>query len=142
MVYNGVLAIHYKGYIRARCFGYGQLRPTWDRSVGSQRTSGDLDASSKLHGQVTTNGYGVIAAGKLKYRLLSLARISSMIEERYEQRGAAKYMKAVMRGLDEGYDLHMLDVADFVKQAWEGVSEKTIARCWIEVNILPRAVQG
>ena len=51
-------------------------------------------------------------------------------------------MKAGMRGLDEGYDPHMLDVADLVKQAWEGVSEKTIARCWVKADILPRAVQG
>ena len=50
-------------------------------------------------------------------------------------------MKARMRGLDEEYCPHMLDVADLVKQAWEGMSEKTIARCWIKADILPRAVQ-
>ena len=84
----------------------------------------------------------VIAAFKLRYRRLFLARIIATIEERDEVRAAAKNMKAGMRGLDEGYDPHMLDVADLVKQPWEGVSEKTIAQCWIKADILPRAVQG
>ena len=37
-------------------------------------------------------------------------------------------MKAGMKGLDEGYDPHMLDVCDLIYEAWEDVSERTVAR--------------
>lgn len=42
-----------------------------------------------------------------------------------------------MKGLLEGYDPHMLDVAQLVKASWDAVSEMTIARYWFKSAMLP-----
>ena len=84
---------------------------------------------------------GVIAAMKLHYRSLLLNRITSTVEHRAEMRRAAQHLKAGARGLDEGYDPHMLDATELVGEAWEKISVATIARCWIKAKILPTEVQ-
>eukprot|EP00171_Calliarthron_tuberculosum_P003380 IDg3380t1 len=47
-----------------------------------------------------------------------------------------------MKGLDEGYDPNMLDVCDLIFEAWEDVSERTLARCWLKADILPRSTSN
>ena len=47
-------------------------------------------------------------------------------------------MKNGMKGLDKGHDPHMLGACDLILDAWEDVSERTLARCWIRADILPR----
>ncbi len=37
-----------------------------------------------------------------------------------------------MNGMAQGYDPHMLDVANLEKLLWDNVSKMTIARCWIK----------
>ena len=56
-------------------------------------------------------------------------------------RRAAQHLKAGTRGLDEGYDPHMLDATELVGEAWEKISVATIARCWTKAKILPTEVQ-
>lgn len=56
-------------------------------------------------------------------------------------RETAVTFKAGMRSLDEGYDPHMPDVTELVRQAWDEVWGKTIARCWLKAYIFPSCVQ-
>lgn len=57
--------------------------------------------------------------------------ISSKIAESDALRAASEEIKAGMKELDEGYPPHMLDLTEIVKQAWDEVSERAIARCWM-----------
>ena len=59
------------------------------------------------------------------------------IETRAERRRLNKHLRAGMRGVREGYDPHILDVATPAKEAWENVSQMTLARCWMKASILP-----
>ena len=85
---------------------------------------------------------GVIATLKAKYKSRLLKKILHAIEERENLRNAAKGMKAGMKGLDEGHDPHMLDVTELLKDAWDDVTLRTVARCWGKANILPRGLQA
>lgn len=85
---------------------------------------------------------GVIAALKLQYKSRLLERISCTIESRAALRLASRHMQAGTKGLDEGHDPHMLDVCELLYEAWESISEKCIARCWLKADILPRDVQN
>lgn len=80
---------------------------------------------------------GMIAALKLHYRALLLNRVTSTIEHREEIRRSSTHLKAGMRGLDEGYDPHMLYVTELVNQAWTKITARTIAWCWIKAKSLP-----
>lgn len=42
-----------------------------------------------------------------------------------------------MKGIEEGYDPHMLDISTITKQSWEDVPLATIARYWVKAHILP-----
>ena len=46
-------------------------------------------------------------------------------------------LKSGMKGLNEGHDPHMLDVSEMVARTCGEVSERTIARGWIKLHILP-----
>lgn len=87
-------------------------------------------------------GMGVIATFKLQYRRHLLSRIKANIKERRALREAAGTLREDMRGLNEGHDPHMLNVAQLVKQAWDEIPERTIARCWVKADILPHAVES
>ena len=65
-----------------------------------------------------------------------------MIEDRSQWQEAAKKLAAGLKGLDERHDPHMLDVAEMLENVWESVTERTIARCWIKSDILPKCVNG
>ena len=75
---------------------------------------------------------GVIAALKLQYKSRLLQRISANIENRKALREQAKNMKGGTKGLDEGHEPHVLDVCELLSDAWDSISEKTIARCWMK----------
>ena len=45
-----------------------------------------------------------------------------------------------MKGLSDGHDPNLLDVTEMVKQAWEEVFERKLARCWLKADILPRGM--
>lgn len=47
-------------------------------------------------------------------------------------------MPAGTKGLDEGHDPHLLDVSELIDEAWDSLTVRTIARCWIKADILPR----
>eukprot|EP00171_Calliarthron_tuberculosum_P022414 IDg22414t1 len=47
-----------------------------------------------------------------------------------------------MKGMEEGYDPHMLDVARISDRSWDDVTEDTLARCWIKANVLPEVHQA
>ena len=64
--------------------------------------------------------------------------IGQNLPYREELRRTASKMKAGTKGLDEGFDPHMLDVSDILCTAWSKITVKTIARCWIKADILPR----
>ena len=85
---------------------------------------------------------GVIDTLKAKYKSRLLKKILHDIEERENLRSAAKGMKAGMKELYEGHDPHMLDVTELLKDAWDDVTVRTVARCWRKANILPRGLQA
>ena len=51
-------------------------------------------------------------------------------------------MKAGMKGLGEGHEPHMIDVTEILKDAWDDVTGRTVVRCWVQANILPRCLQA
>lgn len=85
---------------------------------------------------------GVIAALKLKYKPRLLERISLLIDHRSALRQEARRLPASLKGLDEGHSPHMSDVCEMIYEAWKDISEKTVARCWVKADILPRGVQA
>ena len=36
----------------------------------------------------------------------------------------------------------MLDVCDLILEAWEDISDRSLARCWIKAGILPRGANS
>lgn len=50
-----------------------------------------------------------------------------------------KSLTAGTKGLHEGYDPHILNVARMEKQTLDGVSQESVASCWVESEILPTA---
>ena len=85
---------------------------------------------------------GVISAWKSRYHH-TLLRDRIVTMETREQRKRMAIMNkltAGMRGLGEGHDPHMLDVSELVACTWKQVSERTISRCWIKLDIIPVGV--
>lgn len=80
---------------------------------------------------------GVIAAWKAKYRFRYLTELLENKESQQARRERSKNRKAGMKGMEEGYDPHMLDVSRLVAASWDDVSVATIARCWRKASILP-----
>lgn len=80
---------------------------------------------------------GVIAAWKRRYRGLLLKAIVRDLESRRQRRDDSRALRAGMRGLGEGHDPHMLDVARLVEQSWNAVDAVGISRCWIKAEVLP-----
>lgn len=64
------------------------------------------------------------------------------IETRQSRRDQFENIQRGMRGLSEGFDPHMLDVAEMVSKSWKEVSEECVARCWIKSKALPCAVEA
>eukprot|EP00171_Calliarthron_tuberculosum_P005173 IDg5173t1 len=80
---------------------------------------------------------GIIAAWKKRYRREMLREIVKDIETRTARRELNKKNPGGMNGLAQGYAPHILDVANLAKHSWDGVSQNTIARCWVKANCLP-----
>ncbi len=51
------------------------------------------------------------------------------------QLGAA--LVAGMRGLDHAYPPNLLDAASLAYEAWDSLTQATVANCWFRANILP-----
>lgn len=81
-------------------------------------------------------GMGFIATFKLHYRSLLLNRILGTRGNRAEIRRASRHFKARLRGLDEVYDPHVLEVTEMVQSARENITARTVACCWIKARIL------
>lgn len=58
-----------------------------------------------------------------------LQKTTSELESRKERRGNCSSTPAVMHGMTEGFDPHMLDVTSMVEDSWAQVSKETTARC-------------
>ena len=58
-----------------------------------------------------------------------LKQIVIDIEQRAEKKNFNKKMKSGTKGIGEGYDPHMLDVAEMVFDTWKDVTQQTIVRC-------------
>ena len=59
------------------------------------------------------------------------------IELRAKRREDSIGLPAGMKGLSEGHEPHMLDVANLVHESWEKISKETVCRCWIKSRMLP-----
>lgn len=80
---------------------------------------------------------GVITAFKVRYRCELLRRIIENVEHREELQKAALHFKCGTKGIGEGHDPHLLDVAEIVEEVWDSISKRMIARCWLKADILP-----
>lgn len=85
---------------------------------------------------------GVIAAWKAEYRLLYLKESLEDIETQEQRRQQNIGKKAGMKGMEEGYDPHMLDVTRLTAKSWNTVTQASVARCWVKAKILPAAVEA
>ncbi len=64
------------------------------------------------------------------------------IESRAERRAFYQRRTYGMNGMAQSYDPHMLDAANVAKLSSDNVSRMTIARCWVEANCLPTAMDA
>lgn len=64
------------------------------------------------------------------------------IETQAERRDQNKSKQTGMKGMDEGYDPHMLDVSQIVRESWKHVTCESIAHFWVKAAILPVCVQA
>lgn len=64
------------------------------------------------------------------------------IDDREERKEANKTKKPGTKGIEEGYDPQLLDVAEMVFETWNSVSEQAITRCWVKADILTLEVQA
>ena len=85
---------------------------------------------------------GIIACLKVRYRSIVLSRTLEVFQDRSQLLNAAKDLAAGLKGLEEGRDPHMLDVAEMLENVWGSIEETTIARCWIKSDILPKSVNA
>ena len=87
---------------------------------------------------------GFIASWKVQYRHTLLRDMIMTPETRPERKHMPIdcSLKSGMKGLNEGHDQHMLDVSEMVAKTCGEVSERTIGRGWIKLQILPVHVQA
>lgn len=84
----------------------------------------------------------IITAWKKSYRELMLCEIERDAALRQGRRDESSSLRAGMKGLAEGFDPHMLDVANLIKTSWNQVSDMAIARSWIKAKFLPAAMEA
>lgn len=84
---------------------------------------------------------GIISTWKRKYRGMMLLEIVHDIVTRQQSRDENSALKAGWRGLNEGYDPHMFDVANLVSESWRKISDMTVVRCWIKSKCLPLNIE-
>ena len=83
---------------------------------------------------------GIISTWKLKYRSLLIRAIVEDLETRQQQLDYSTALNQGIRGLSEGHDPHLLDVAKMVERSWAQVTLMTIFRCWVKSTVLSRAI--
>lgn len=83
---------------------------------------------------------GLIAVLKVRLRYDMLSRIIKLFQKD-SLREAATGMISGTKGIDEGHDPHVLDVAETMLQIWNAVNQCTVSRCWIKSNVLPLSVE-
>jgi len=79
---------------------------------------------------------GIISALKCTYRYDLLAEVISRFENAAIAREHFSGARKGTKGLNEGFEAHILDAIEIVSKAWGGISERTIARCWAHTGIL------
>lgn len=86
----------------------------------------------------------IIAAWKALYRHTLLQNLILNMETREQRKclAIANKVKAGLKGLTEGHDLHMLDVSKLFVCSRDTVCEETIAWFWMKASILPFGIQA
>lgn len=80
---------------------------------------------------------GIISTWKQLYRSTLLRTILINMETWSERKEANKGLKEAIIVMHEGFDPHLQDVANMVKERWDNLSDRTISRCWVRAKILP-----
>ena len=81
---------------------------------------------------------GIISWVKTRYRYTMLREVVGFLSDRNNLRRRAEElsMTSGTKGLHDGYDAHLGDVARISKVVWNDLSMQTIARCWVKANML------
>ncbi len=74
---------------------------------------------------------GIIAALKAGYK----SKFLHMVRNYDQLRQLGTTLPAGIRGLNHAYPPNLLDAASLVHQAWDSLTQATLAHCWL--NILP-----
>lgn len=80
----------------------------------------------------------IFAALKATYKKKLVEAIFSIFTVQAALQEASNYIKPETKEIDEGHDSHILGLADILLKCWDDTQSQTIARCWVEANILPR----
>ena len=60
-------------------------------------------------------------------------------QERRKSENAHKV--AGIKGMEEGYDPHMVNVSRIVRDSWDMVSDMKIVLFWVKSKVLPKGIQ-
>ena len=80
---------------------------------------------------------GVIAALKASYKTKLLHVMIRNLDNYDQLRQLGAALTAGVRGLDHAYPPNLLDAASLVYQAWDSLTQATLANCWLKADILP-----
>lgn len=80
---------------------------------------------------------GIMTLVKQRYRYAMLERVLELFPFRDAIQACNARKTEAFRGLDEGYDPNVLDVAELLCEIWQETSAQSIARSWVKTNILP-----
>ena len=74
---------------------------------------------------------GIIAALKANYKSKLLHIMVKNLENYDQLRQLGAALTAGVRGLDHAYLLNPLDAGTFAHQAWDSLTQTTLANCWL-----------
>ena len=80
---------------------------------------------------------GIIAALKARYKSKLLHIMVRNLENYDQLRQLGATLTAGVRGLNHAYPPNLLDAASLVREAWDSLSQATLANCWLKADILP-----
>lgn len=84
---------------------------------------------------------GIIATWKAQYRKMMLRAFVEDVESRQLRRDNNDLLRNGMKGMGEGNDPHLLDVASWVRAGWDEVTTQEIAICWVKSKVLPAIME-
>lgn len=81
---------------------------------------------------------GIISWVKTRYRYTMLREVVGFLRDcnNLRRRADKLSMTSGTKGLHDGYDAHLGDVARISKAVWNDLSMQNIARCWVKANML------